>query len=275
MALTEKYLNQLIADKTALANNLTTKGVTASSEETFTELVPKVLDIQAGGNEITKGFIVNEFDENGFATDVTIVGITKIPDYYFAYACKNTGWLSKIGANLHFSNDVNSIGINAFESCTNLLITELSGNITSISNNAFSGCTNLPLDKLPKNLTTLSYGAFYNCSSIQIKEIPVGITQLADNVFRNCTNIRELTCLGNIILMNSACVRNTKLSKFVLPNITSVPTLSNVDAFYNTPINDGSGYIYVPDTLVEDFKVASNWSTYASKIKGLSELPTE
>jgi hypothetical protein len=155
-----------------------------------------------------------------------------------------------------------------------LLITELSDNIISISNNAFSGCTKLPLNKLPKNLTTLNYGAFYNCSSIQITEIPVGITQLAGNIFRNCTKIKELTCLGNITSIDSACVRNTKLTKFVLPNITSVPTLLNIDAFYNTPIHptEGGGAIYVPDDLVESFKIADNWSTYAAQIKPISEL---
>lgn len=46
------YLTALDRDRDALAANLTTKGVTASSSETFTSLVPKVLDIPSGGSEV-------------------------------------------------------------------------------------------------------------------------------------------------------------------------------------------------------------------------------
>ena len=36
--------------------------------------------------------------------------------------------------------------------------------------------------------------------------------------------------------------------------------------------NDGTDYIYVPDNLVDGFKIATNWSTYATQIKPISEL---
>jgi len=51
MATTAEYLTQLQADKQTLVNNLVAKGVEATSDETFTSLVPKVADIQAGGGE--------------------------------------------------------------------------------------------------------------------------------------------------------------------------------------------------------------------------------
>jgi len=47
---TADYLNQLIDDRNDLADNLVTMGVAATHSETFTELVPKVLDISGGGN---------------------------------------------------------------------------------------------------------------------------------------------------------------------------------------------------------------------------------
>lgn len=49
MATTKDYLDQLTADKATLVQILNAKGVTASDTETFTELVPKVDDIQTGG----------------------------------------------------------------------------------------------------------------------------------------------------------------------------------------------------------------------------------
>ena len=59
---------------------------------------------------------------------------------------------------------------------------------------------------------------------------------------------------------------------------TAVPTLENVNAFTNSsfkPTAAHRGYIYVPDELVEDWKVATNWTTVADSIKPLSELPAE
>ena len=52
MATTADYLTQLQADKQVLVNNLITKGVEATADETFTSLVPKVLEISSGGAEL-------------------------------------------------------------------------------------------------------------------------------------------------------------------------------------------------------------------------------
>ena len=49
MATISELLSQLQSDKNTLVTNLTTKGVTADNSETFTSLVPKVLDITSGG----------------------------------------------------------------------------------------------------------------------------------------------------------------------------------------------------------------------------------
>ena len=47
--------------------------------------------------------------------------------------------------------------------------------------------------------------------------------------------------------------------------------LTSKYALYNTPIAKGTGYIYVPDALVNDYKKATNWSVFANQIKPLSE----
>lgn len=53
MATTAEYLNKLVEQKNALADNLMTKGVTATHDETLETLVPKVLDISSSGQVIT------------------------------------------------------------------------------------------------------------------------------------------------------------------------------------------------------------------------------
>ena len=49
---------------------------------------------------------------------------------------------------------------------------------------------------------------------------------------------------------------------------TTPPTLSNTGAIPST-----IRAIYVPDASVEVYKAATNWSSFASKIKGVSEMP--
>ena len=49
----------------------------------------------------------------------------------------------------------------------------------------------------------------------------------------------------------------------------TVVTLGSEDAFYFTPIEDGTGYIYVPSNLVDSYKSANGWSTYANQIRAI------
>ena len=57
----------------------------------------------------------------------------------------------------------------------------------------------------------------------------------------------------------------TALASLTLRN-TEVVTLAGATAFTNTPIASGTGYIYVPSDLVDSYKAATNWSTYADQI---------
>lgn len=223
MATTADYLSQLQADKQALVDNLVEKGVEATNDETFTSLVPKVLNIQSGGGD----------------------------------AELEASYLSMIDETL---------GAN---------VTKLPQGIKIIGNYAFSRRTNLVLKELPETLTDIYGYAFERCTNLAIKSLPVGITLISTAIFSNCTGITEMTCYGAITEILSQCFANTSLAKFVLPNIRSVPKLHSYGAFNGTPIAKGTGYIYVPDNLVDGFKVASNWSNFADVILPISQMPAE
>ena len=251
--------------------------------------------VQVGENAVTNGFVVNAFNSSGYPTDITIVGLTSTPTRYFygidsstSYHNAMTKYLTTLSSNSltsvgNFSfgrcfalktvamPKVTKINSNAFNQCTSLTSVEFSTDLTTISSGAFAGCTSLLLDTLTETLTSMGSSAFYECSRITIKEIPSSITSIADSCFQKCKNITELTIKGDITEIKSSAFYGSGLNKLVLPNITSVPTLG-ASAFGSTPIASGTGYIYVPDALIENIKVASNWSTYATQIKGISEL---
>lgn len=213
----------------------------------------EIASIETGGGSstVTKGIVINECDSDGYATDVSIVGFTEIPNYYFYGGSKNT-------YNSVISKKLKKI--------------ELPEELTKIGKCAFACCQKLSLDKLPSSLIELGYDVFKDCGSVAIKELPIGITVIPSSAFYKCHGIKELTAYGNLTYIDSSAFGFIAyLSKLELPNVTSVPTLES-DSFSGTPIASGTGYIYVPDALVDSFKSATNWSSYADQIKPISEM---
>lgn len=78
-------ITKLNNQRVALANNLTTKGVTASTSETLTQLVPKVLDIPTGGGGgsnaiLHRGHSVDVETASGTSVSVTVPGFVDVGD---------------------------------------------------------------------------------------------------------------------------------------------------------------------------------------------------
>jgi hypothetical protein len=55
------------------------------------------------------------------------------------------------------------------------------------------------------------------------------------------------------------------------------PTLASggYGIFSTTPISSGTGYIYVPSALVDSYKAASNWKTYANQFRALEDYTVD
>lgn len=157
MATTTQYLEQLQADKQTLVDNLVAKGVEASSAETFTSLVPKVADIQAGD-------ISEYFEETVSSGTNTVSGwlnaVKKLP------ALSNTGancsymYANYKGAELDLSKmnfSIITTTAGMFNQCSNLTRLDLSSwaGTISVATNMFARCVNLTYLDL-KNLKTAS-----------------------------------------------------------------------------------------------------------------------
>ena len=64
----------------------------------------------------------------------------------------------------------------------------------------------------------------------------------------------------------------TALVALILAKTTLVP-LTDINAFENSTVATGTGYIYVPSALVSEYKTATNWVTYASQIRAIEDYP--
>ena len=149
-------------------------------------------------------------------------------------------------------------------------IEELSdGALTNINSYAFYSCTSLTSIDLPV-CTSIGSSAFNSCTKLKSINVPV-CTNINSYVFYRCTSLTSIDLPVCTSIGSSAFGNCTSLKSINLANTSKICTLSNSDAFKNTPIANKAGYIYVPDELVEQYKKSTNWSVYANQIKPLSE----
>lgn len=101
-------------------------------------------------------------------------------------------------------------------------------------------------------------------------ELP-NVKELQTRACFMCSNLERIE-LDNIERFYSGVFYGNYALKSVVIRTSTVATLVARDVFSNSTIASGTGYIYVPDDLVNSYKTATNWSEFASQIKGVSEL---
>lgn len=126
--------------------------------------------------------------------------------------------------------------------------------VTSLSGFCFRDCKQLKKVTYPSTLTSFTGGVFQNCTSLTSFTLDAQITEIVSlgtyGVFQGCTSLSALICRSEN------------------------PPTAGTNFIANTLIASGTGYIYVPDTFVETYKSAANWSTYASQIKPINVADT-
>lgn len=177
-----------------------------------------------------------------------------------------------------------------FDSCYNLQSVSLP-EATFLGPYAFGDCYRLESLNIPK-IDTLDSRCFDHCYALNNLDLS-NITKvrnyaLEDNGFGTIT-LPSCTSLGidigyggtrvsTVDLTNNiTLVANNFRQAFSLVHLilrsNTLCQLSNTTAFIGTPIANGLGWIYVPSDLVNTYKNASNWSSFASQIVPISEYP--
>lgn len=131
--------------------------------------------------------------------------------------------------------------------------------------------------------TTILEGAFSECYRLETLEIPNVETIYGPNTFNN-GRIRKLI-VPKLKTYNLKTFKNSKKAttelidmyggtmSLNLSEMTSLKTLVLRKSDAVVPLDDlysGIQNIYVPDSLVEQYKKSTNWVTHADKIKPLS-----
>lgn len=198
--------------------------------------------------------------------------------------CSNLTSVDLSGLNTSLVNSME----NLFRYCTNLNSLNLNGFDTSLvvsMSGAFEGCksvTSLDLSSWDTSSLTNLYFTFRSDAAVTTLNLSGWDTSLVKRMastFYGCDNIKYLNLSG----WTTESVTETdrifgyllRLEALVIDS-PSVFRLTNSNAFFASSIkNGGTGFVYVPDNLVDEYKSATNWTTVADQIKPLSELPQE
>lgn len=111
-------------------------------------------------------------------------------------------------------------------------------------------------------------GDFSACRALLEATIPADATTFVAAAFQGDNALRRVTCLGNIASIPAQVFQRCYPLRFVdFTRCTAVPTLANVNAFDET---HPQLEIRVPASLVDAWKAATNWSSLADHIVGVS-----
>lgn len=129
-------------------------------------------------------------------------------------------------------------------------IEEITSDAGEIGQRAFATCNLLEKVKLTGAKTINAY-AFYSCETLHTVDL-CAIEYIADAAFTPCP------ALVSLIIRTDGVVE-----------------LANSNAFNNTPISSGTGYIYVPRALVGAYIIAPNWATYSAQFRALEDYTVD
>lgn len=156
--------------------------------------------------------------------------------------------------------------------------------LESISDSSFcTACSYLQRCSIPlaKSLDYQKGLSFSSCEKLTSLDIS-SIEAISPEGFNYCRTIPKID-LPSVSKIYSYSFNGTfqdcyKLTALILRNPTPVLLDEASNLFKNCPINNGGyngleGYIYVPKALVEQYKVATNWSVYADKFRAIEDYP--
>ena len=213
------------------------------------------------------------FGECPKLANVNLPSVKTIERYAF-YNCRNL-------TNASFPQ-ANTLGAEAFSGCNALVNIDIPL-VTGISNRAFQYCNYLVNINLP-SVTNIDTGAFADCGLISAT-LPEA-TIISVSAFVNNYKLTEVYA-PKVTRLDSKAFKNCySLVKLFISQKDSVCTLSlgaddifhdcsHILGVQNSTYNPNGlkdGYIYVPASLLSQYKVATNWTYCDSQIIGHEDL---
>ena len=167
-------------------------------------------------------------------------------------------------ASITIPDSVTSIGNYVFQRCYSLASITIPDSVTSINNYAFQNCYSLASITIPDGVTSIGSYYFAFCYSLASITIPDGVTSINSYAFNRCFSLASVTIPDGVTSIgNNAFSDCYGMRYYDFSACTAIPTLSNTNAFKNIP---SDCQMLIPSALYNNWKTATNWATYASKM---------
>lgn len=177
-----------------------------------------------------------------------------------------------------------------------ILPKDMPGEIEGIENGMNDALLNSVINKTITDIvinTNIGSYTFFDCGKIN----PIfgdNCDKIGAYAFQNCGGLAEIDTNKVTVISSNAFMGLNKLAKAILPNVvelnngvfanckniteiiirsSTICNLKSTGAFLNTPIAQGTGYVYVPKALLEEYKIATNWTLYAAQFRAIEDYP--
>ena len=252
-------LTRITNAKAAIKTAIEGKGVTVPAGTLLDGMASLIESIEAGGGAPSLQSKYVTYTANGTATITPDEGYDGLSSVDVTVNVSGGG-----GGGDHADEDAIVSGT----------ITEYTNDrVTKIASYAFYNCSSLTSADFTA-ATRIGESAFVSCSSLTSANFPAA-TSIGDYAFSGCSNLTSADFPAATSIGVTAFFRCSNLTSLILRATTQVCTLSNTNAFNNTPIKSGTGYIYVPAALVDSYKTATNWTTYANQFRALESYTVD
>ena len=246
-------LNTIESIKTDIKTAIENKGVDMTGVS-FPGYASKIGEISGGG---TVGWDQKSFTEG----TIEIINLDNSASFVASYAFDGSKTIKTV--NLPYATTVYQY---AFQSCSSLTQVNLPM-CASIDGSAFYNCTSLSQISIPM-CSYIGNSAFYNCKFSQVS-LPM-CSYIGNYAFDFCTRLNQIS-LPVCSYIGGNAFRWCALLSIITLGYSNICSLAGSTVFNNTQITSSKGSIYVPASLVDSYKSATNWSYFSTQIFPISE----
>ena len=160
-----------------------------------------------------------------------------------------------------------STGNNGKVYCNMLQEVYIGKNVTPIGTYVFQNCYSLASITIPDGVTAIGANVFQNCHSLASITIPDSVEYIEGYVFNSCFSLASITIPGSVTSIRAYTFQGCfGMRYYDFSSCTAVPALSSTNAFDGIP---SDCQMLIPAALYDEWKAATNWSTYANYIVGV------
>ena len=156
----------------------------------------------------------------------------------------------------------------AFSFCEKLKTVNIP-KVNTIRNRSFSGCSSLSNIVL-REVLSIGESAFYNCTNLTNVNIPL-VGTIPKGAFENCTQLTKVDLHKVTSIGDQAFYGCENLTALII-RTTSTVCVTSFSALVDTPIVQGTGHIYVPSAMYENYRAGYEPAMNEAGLTGMFDI---